>query len=89
MDFGVDQLDIKKVMKPKLGPNVVLRLRFGPGSPSSGGAIGNKGYGIIKTTDDVEMVSVTLNDHGSESNMKVNTADTVDSQTGLLDKKAQ
>jgi hypothetical protein len=59
IDFGVDQLDIKKAMKPKLGPDVVLRLRFG--QPSAGTAIGGKGYAMIQNGEEtsLEMVQVT------------------------------
>lgn len=34
VDFAMDQLDVKKKMKAKLGPEVILRLRFGPTPPS-------------------------------------------------------
>ena len=85
MDFGVDQLDIKKKMKPVLGPNVVLRLKLGPST--NAGPMGNKGYGVLTTKEDsnLEMVTVVLNDHPSqETTTKLNTDESVDSNRGLL-----
>lgn len=93
MDFGVDQLDIKKKLKPVLGPNVILRLRFG--TASNAGAIGGRGYGVLTTQEDsnLEMVSVVLNDHSgpgltNNTTSNIDTTDTVDSSLGLLDKKS-
>lgn len=85
MDFGVDQLDIKKAMKPKLGPNITLRLRFGEGAVGAVG--GGGGYDIIATKDDtnVEMVSIDLNDRTGGG--KINTDDTIDSSSTLLKTK--
>lgn len=46
-------------MKPKLGPDVVLRLRFG--QSSAGTEIGGKGYAMIRNGEEtnLEMVQVT------------------------------
>lgn len=44
IDFGVDQLDIKRKMKKTLGPNVTLRLKFGQ---ETAAVVGGKGYEMI------------------------------------------
>lgn len=75
VDFGVDQLDIKKKMKPKLGPDVVLRLKFdlsgapAPDSANSAGAVvataptSGPGYAKLSLNDEdaksVQMVTLT------------------------------
>jgi hypothetical protein len=99
MDFGVDQLDIKKKMKPKLGPNVVLRIRFE--KSAEGTSIGTGGYALVKQSsagagaagDNNDLEMITLNDDQEEQklggNGNIRTDETVDSQTELLNKKTE
>jgi hypothetical protein len=58
-DFGLDQLDLKKKVKAKIGEKVILRLHFGslhidPPSPhpelTSGGT--KAGYALVSRGDD-------------------------------------
>jgi hypothetical protein len=57
VDFGADQLDIKKKMKSKLGPNITLRLKF---NQYSGDAVGSKGYELVATGDNEPVVSLEM-----------------------------
>ncbi len=65
VDFGVDQLDIKKKMKAKLGPNVIMRLKFdfsGTGSAVATTNANGEGYSKLSGVDDdgpksIQMVS--------------------------------
>eukprot|EP01038_Epipyxis_sp_PR26KG_P004132 gene4132-5886_t len=50
-DFAVDQLDIKRKMKAKLGNNIILRLKMVPTDRSKSAEqleSGKKGYGLIQ-----------------------------------------
>ena len=62
VDFGLTQLDIKKKVKPKLGPNISLRLKF---TPDERAIKGGKGYDPVSTTDDatssIELSTINLN----------------------------
>ena len=49
-DFPVDQLDIKKKVKPKV-INMVVRMNF---LPNTGGET-SKGYSVIKSSDEADM----------------------------------
>lgn len=55
MDFALDQLDVKKKTKAKLGSEVILRLRFESPSvgdtPSEGEAVGTRGYELVARSD--------------------------------------
>jgi hypothetical protein len=92
VDFGVDQLDIKKKMKPKLGSNIILRLKL---DFSAGGALtttGTGGYTRVTLLDDtdsttaqarrVEMVNVVTNNN--HNNKNTNSKASNDSEEGLL-----
>ncbi len=46
VDFPLDQLDVKKKLKPKIH-NIVVRLQF----TSGGAAVGAKGYEIVAGAD--------------------------------------
>ena len=57
IDFGLDQLDTKKKVRPKLGINVMMRLRFvqsaaqreGPEALPNGG---KEGYALVSSDGD-------------------------------------
>ncbi len=87
VDFAVDQLDIKKKMKEKLGPNVVLRLKFDQHAPDS---IGSKGYEIVATTEDqVELELAPLGSDSKVGETVANNADTTDSSAPLVQEEDQ
>ena len=76
IDFGVDQLDIKKKMKAKLGPDVVLRLKFNKNIEEAGDVAGSKGYAVVATSEDqveLEMVPLGGNPPAAETE-SANTA---------------
>lgn len=52
-DFPVDQLDIKKKVKPKVA-NMVVRMNF---TPSAAGETG-KGYSVVKTQEESDLSGV-------------------------------
>lgn len=50
-DFPLDQLDVKKKLKPKM-PDIVVRLNFtAPPAVSSEGTSTGKGYEMVAVTD--------------------------------------
>eukprot|EP01039_Chlorochromonas_danica_P006044 gene6044-6657_t len=73
-DFPVDQLDIKKKVKPKLGENVVLRLHFAPlnqpdALPAPRDSLSSppsKGYALVSKEEEggLELKNVTLGASG-------------------------
>jgi len=69
MDFGIDQLDIKRKMKEKLGQNITLRLKFGQDNAVP---TGGKGYEIVPTdasqVASTEMINITVNNNEKNNN---------------------
>lgn len=66
VDFALDQLDVKKKMKLKLGSETLLRLHFrsssAPPSPAQGsssaepaGSIGRGGYEVVARNESVTL----------------------------------
>lgn len=53
VDFGVEQCDIKKKIKPKLGAEFGVRLRF---TDDGTGTVGTKGYEMVATNGDEDGV---------------------------------
>ena len=49
----MDQLDLKRKMKPKLGEKVALRLKCT--SEPTGGSLTAKGYELVQATDPEDM----------------------------------
>lgn len=59
MDFDIDQLDIKKKIKAKIGKSIVLRLRFDLSDIDSS-AVTTKGYAKVNSDEQagLEMIDV-------------------------------
>lgn len=65
VDFDVTQLDIKKKVKPKLGTNIMMRLKF---TQDGTEAVGTKGYEVLAAGDDAGDDGV-LGDDGTGSHI--------------------
>jgi hypothetical protein len=67
VDFGQDQLDLKKVMRQKLGADVVLRVFLNTSnSPSSGGGEGDfEMTGLLNSNNNNGSVTIYDNEKGN------------------------
>jgi len=80
MDFPVDQLDIKKKVKPKLGPDVKLRLKFATGESTIVSVVGvdgsslelgqmarNDGYDAVASDDHLQGIEMKVTDKSTST----------------------